>query len=161
LNRITFDKHFFGSFPTQLILTHFCAMLIFFYNVPLFIHFLVKHMGESNIKCEKCEMTFNNSSAKWRHIRIVHDGIKYSCQSCGKEYADKKRLKMHMVKHHGGGSLKESKVKSWPSSLTEPNLEHLGGHSSFTEEEPSFKPDREPRRESIVEPPTSEDMTKH
>ena len=114
-------------------------------------------MGESNIKCEKCEMTFNNSSAKWRHIRIVHDGIKYSCQSCGKEYADKKRLKMHMVKHHGGGSLKEPKVKNW----SEPNLEHLGGHSSFTEEEPSFKPDREPRRESIVEPPTSEDMPKH
>ena len=111
-------------------------------------------MGESNIKCEKCEMTFNNSSAKWRHIRIVHDGIKYSCQSCGKEYADKKRLKMHMGKHHGG---KEPKVKNWSSSLTEPNLEHLGGHSSFTEEEP----DREPRQESIVEPRTSDDMPKH
>ena len=119
-------------------------------------------MGESNIKCEKCEMTFNNSSAKWRHIRIVHDGIKYSCQTCGKEYADKKRLKMHMVKHHGGGSLKDPKVKNWSNSLTKPNLEHLeGGHSSFTEEEPSFKPDRDPRRDSIVEPATSEDMPKH
>ena len=114
-------------------------------------------MGESNIKCEKCEMTFNNSSAKWRHIRIVHDGIKYSCQTCGKEYADKKRLKMHMVKHHGGGNLKEPKVKNW----SEPNLEHLGGHSSFIEEEPSFRPDRESWWESIVEPPTSENVPKH
>ena len=67
----------------------------------------VKHMGESNIKCDQCDLTFNNSGSKWRHIRIVHEGIKYPCNNCGKEYADKKRLKMHMLKHHGGSVMEE------------------------------------------------------
>ena len=92
-------------------------------------------MGESNIKCDQCDMTFNNSSAKWRHIRIVHEGVKYTCQTCGKEYADKKRLKMHMLKHHGE-SILDSKVKNWHTSLgnRSTNMDALGGRSSYSEQ---------------------------
>ena len=103
-------------------------------------------------------MTFNNSSAKWRHIRLVHEGIKYSCQKCGKEYADKKRLKMHVAKHHGGSYLLSKSVKHWPKSLTQ---EHLGGQSSYIDKT-DFKLENI-ERESNMEPPaqsTSEDISK-
>ena len=110
----------------------------------------VKHMGESNIKCDQCDLTFNNSGSKWRHIRIVHEGIKYPCNNCGKEYADKKRLKMHMLKHHGGSSVMEEANNTKTATFRRPDLAPPDinmaaaesmippdpAHSSFSEQQP-------------------------
>ena len=121
-------------------------------------------MGESNIKCDQCDMTFNNSSAKWRHIRIVHEGIKYTCQTCGKEYADKKRLKMHMLKHHGG-SIVDLNSKKWHRTLrVEPvNVDPLHGGSSYLEQHQDMEPGSFTEQSSDMETSTgaTEDMSKN
>ena len=121
-------------------------------------------MGESNIKCDQCDMTFNNSSAKWRHIRIVHEGVKYTCQTCGKEYADKKRLKMHMLKHHGG-SILDANAKNWHSSFAErpTDMDPLGGRSSYSEQPSDMEQSSFAEQSSDMETSTgaTEDVSKN
>ena len=50
-------------------------------------HIAKIHEGKRSFKCEKCEVTFKNSSHLTRHVNSVHEGKKlFNCSDCEKKF---------------------------------------------------------------------------
>ena len=65
-------------------------------------HIQSKHGTSEKIECPICKEKFVKIYLK-KHIRIVHEGIKdqvHKCEQCGKEYAHKLRLRIHIKRDH-------------------------------------------------------------
>ncbi|XP_045771893.1 zinc finger protein 723-like [Maniola jurtina] len=70
---------------------------------------LVEHMqlhrpkGErTRIKCKVCDKTFASYSARYRHNKVKHLGIKEHCNECGKKVVN---LRSHKLTMHNTGNL--------------------------------------------------------
>ena len=51
--------------------------------------------------CKICGMGFKESPRLKTHILTAHQGIKFSCDICGKEYLDRRGLNRHKQNVHG------------------------------------------------------------
>lgn len=60
---------------------------------------LVVHTGEKNHTCSTCGKTFGWWSALLRHMKM-HQGVKYPCKVCGKEFSQKGNVLTHHQKEH-------------------------------------------------------------
>ena len=60
------------------------------------------HTGEENFKCKECA---NAAFKNYEHLRIhvlkVHKGIRFICDTCGKEFTTPGVLNKHVRKIHG------------------------------------------------------------
>ena len=61
------------------------------------------HEGIKDFKCDHCELTFTAKHSKFKHMRIVHEGIKgpknYKCELCGKAFSKPYDLNRHGKVH--------------------------------------------------------------
>ncbi|KAJ2946104.1 hypothetical protein O0L34_g5026 [Tuta absoluta] len=55
------------------------------------------------IPCKQCDKTFTTYSARYKHNRVRHLGIRYRCEICGREVS---HLNAHMTKFHRPDKLK-------------------------------------------------------
>ena len=63
--------------------------------------FSAYHSGTKSHTCEQCGMSFRIINKLNTHIRLVHEGKKYSCEFCGSQYHRAESLKEHKFKNHG------------------------------------------------------------
>lgn len=54
---------------------------------------------EGPVKCGACRATFNSRSSCKTHYQIKHEGRRFRCLVCPKEFSYKHSLKVHMTKH--------------------------------------------------------------
>ena len=55
--------------------------------------------NQGNVKCKDCEKTFTQSGTLNRHVKAVHEGVRYQCLKCEYSAAHKQSLKQHSVKY--------------------------------------------------------------
>ena len=55
-------------------------------------------------KCDICNKLFSNKSSLTKHIKSVHEKIKFKCEICGKELSRKDKLQRHKKTVHWGSS---------------------------------------------------------
>ena len=59
------------------------------------------HEKEKNLKCGKCENTFQSKRALRLHVKTIHDGPrKFECDICQKRFNQKIHLRRHFSKCH-------------------------------------------------------------
>ena len=75
----------------------------FFVKTGLYRHIRSIHEG-IRYNCQKCEKIFSGKSGLSRHIRSIHEGIifRYNCQMCDKTFANTENLTTHVNSIHGG-----------------------------------------------------------
>ena len=79
-------------------------ILNFKIGIKIFYQFFflsAAHSGIKKYKCEQCGMCFSWNDQLTQHIRLVHEGKKFSCEFCGSEYHSAKSLRNHKFKNHG------------------------------------------------------------
>ena len=54
---------------------------------------------ETKFPCRECDKGYNDEKTLNSHIDRVHKGIREMCFVCGKQFAEKKSLKIHMKNH--------------------------------------------------------------
>ena len=75
--------------------------ILYFFLLYL-IFFLGAHLQEKSHKCNECGMAFLWGADLRLHVKRVHEGIKFSCKICDKEFKDPKGQKRHLLNVHGG-----------------------------------------------------------
>lgn len=63
-----------------------------------------RHKRVAHNKCEKCDKSFTHTATLLRHEQAVHQGIvtrPYICETCGRQYAKRSKLKRHLLTHTG------------------------------------------------------------
>ena len=54
------------------------------------------------LSCLHCNKVFSTSSNLRKHIRVIHDNMRFECKPCSKAYACKEQLAQHVAKVHQG-----------------------------------------------------------
>ena len=72
-------------------------LLTLFFSLSI----LGTHLQEKPHICKICGMGFKESPRLKTHILTAHQGIKFSCDICGKEYLDRRGLNRHKQNVHG------------------------------------------------------------
>ncbi|XP_055714159.1 zinc finger protein 501-like isoform X2 [Phlebotomus papatasi] len=62
-----------------------------------------KHTGEKPYACDRCPNRYRQKCHLAQHMD-THDGVKYQCLICKKDYSKKWSLKIHMISIHSDGS---------------------------------------------------------
>ena len=55
--------------------------------------------------CNQCNKQFANQGNLTKHIKSVHEGVKYACNQCDKQYTDQSSLTKHIQSVHEGSSM--------------------------------------------------------
>ena len=90
------NQHFFFHSEKANALTPRILTSVFFS-----LSFLGTHLQEKPHICKICGMGFKESPRLKTHILTAHQGIKFSCDTCGKEYLDRRGLNRHKQNVHG------------------------------------------------------------
>ena len=80
------------------------------------------------IKCNSCDMMFNNPSSLARHAYIHHD-LPYPCRNCGKSFPFESALTNHHAVHRRHLSQKCNNCDKWFYTVGELN-KHLNTHEN-------------------------------
>ncbi len=48
-------------------------------------------------ECHICDKTFATNSGKNKHVRIKHEGIRFTYAGCNKSYTSKRNLERHLI----------------------------------------------------------------
>ena len=59
-----------------------------------------KNMKDPKFKCEQCSKMFTTKGALDRHIKGLHEGMRYSCDKCEYNAAQAQSLKFHKINYH-------------------------------------------------------------
>ena len=54
----------------------------------------------TGIECDQCSATFTLKSSLMKHIKQVHNKIRYPCEECEKSYTSKQNLLYHIQSVH-------------------------------------------------------------
>jgi len=57
---------------------------------------------QQKIQCKHCDKSFTQSGTLNRHVKTLHDGVRYRCTSCGYSSTSPQYLKQHSAKMHSG-----------------------------------------------------------
>ena len=64
---------------------------------------MVSHSTENGLfKCPVCEKQFNDKANTYRHVKSIHDGMKFHCSQCIKSFTQKCHLESHVKAVHDG-----------------------------------------------------------
>ena len=61
-----------------------------------------KEICGTNIQCPQCDKFFSNNSNLHKHIRTVHEGVKYACNECDFQATQQGHLRTHIQSVHEG-----------------------------------------------------------
>ena len=64
------------------------------------IHTRTFHKKDSEHSCNICGYQVSQKKKLSRHKVIVHEGVKYPCSQCGKQFSRKDRLAKHNKSVH-------------------------------------------------------------
>lgn len=65
-----------------------------------------RHLNEKNFMCHLCSKKFCTKAELIKHISS-HSNIRlHKCETCGREYKDRKVMERHLTKKHGIGNAK-------------------------------------------------------
>ena len=78
------------------------TFFILYFSCFDLIFFLGAHLQEKSHNCNECGLAFKWGADLRLHVKRVHEGIKFSCKICDKEFKDPKGQKRHMLNVHGG-----------------------------------------------------------
>ena len=56
--------------------------------------------NQSKVKCKHCDKTFTQSGTLNRHVKVLHEGVRYQCSKCEYAATSQQSLKQHSVKFH-------------------------------------------------------------
>ena len=76
------------------------------------------HLGLRPYKCDTCEQTFKDLSARSAHKRRVHNVKNFTCEHCGKKYYELTKFNEHKARQHQDGTLPEFKCDQCDWSTT-------------------------------------------
>ena len=71
-------------------------------------YLLGTHMDEKAHKCKECGLAFKWNTDLRTHFLKVHQGVKFCCDICGKEFMNSKCQKRHMLTVHGTGKVNKT-----------------------------------------------------
>lgn len=57
------------------------------------------HLNKYKFKCDKCPKGYNSNSELEKHIKFDHEGVRYKCVFCNKEFKDHTHFKIHIQTH--------------------------------------------------------------
>nr|CAI5818409.1 unnamed protein product [Callosobruchus analis] len=57
------------------------------------------HLKKYKFCCDRCSKGYNTQSELTKHIKFDHEGLRYSCLLCGKEFKDNNHFKLHIKTH--------------------------------------------------------------
>lgn len=62
----------------------------------------MKTQNTHTFECQiqNCSKSYSDKSSLTRHIRIVHEKIKFTCGECGKKFGQKQHLELHFKNQH-------------------------------------------------------------
>ena len=106
-------------------------------NSNFFFHVSGTHMDEKAHKCKECEMAFKWNTDLRTHFLKVHQGVKFTCLICGKEFMNQKCQKRHMITVHGALNPGPNQVLPGPPKTTQV---HPGGSPKFNQVNPGGSP---------------------
>ena len=61
------------------------------------------NIADENLRefnCDKCDKRFSQKSGLNRHIKSVHENVRYNCDKCGKSFSQKDNLNIHIKSVH-------------------------------------------------------------
>ena len=64
-------------------------------------HIITKHSTERNHKCTVCLKSFKTTVALKYHMNVVHNKIRFKCDTCGKDFSALQTVKTHILNQHG------------------------------------------------------------
>ena len=65
------------------------------------LHEIPSPINENRLVCEQCGFTTKRPRSMREHLQVVHNGVKYTCELCGKTFSRDGNLKTHMQIHSG------------------------------------------------------------
>ncbi|XP_048241811.1 uncharacterized protein LOC124116841 isoform X3 [Haliotis rufescens] len=70
-------------------------------------------------KCDRCTSLFTSEARQQEHVQVVHQGVRFKCQFCGREFTSRSGHKLHELDHLGQNPYRKYKCekcfKSFPS----------------------------------------------
>ena len=62
------------------------------------------------VNCDICKIKFLSRKGKWAHDTVKHQGIRFKCLVCGKQFSRKERCKKHLSNFHENSEGKFEKI---------------------------------------------------
>ena len=93
------------SFMWSITVLYCCLCEKRFYSKQhLKVHIQSAHEGK-RFKCNSCEKEFKSNSILRKH-NLIHDGVSFACNSCDKKFSRREMLREHEQSFHKGKRLK-------------------------------------------------------
>ena len=78
------------------------------WELSLKVHIKLKHENVQSFKCKDCDYVCKRSDYLTRHVRSIHENVRFQCHQCEYQATRKQYLESHIKKIHQ----KEDSIKS-------------------------------------------------
>uniref|UniRef100_A0A8D8B706 Zinc finger protein 337 n=1 Tax=Culex pipiens TaxID=7175 RepID=A0A8D8B706_CULPI len=98
-------------------------------------HMATKHDDRDRpFRCEKCPKTYMSNANLQEHVRMVHEGVKFTCDQCNIQLGSKSSWKRHMRGHSEKGhccDICQEKCSSHSTLMTHKRRVHENSTKNF------------------------------